>query len=76
MANTYVGDHLYTPDSTLVASLASPVMSVLMSNGTYGREMGTLGSVDTDTIAIMVDRQYLLYIARTYENQRLSLIHI
>ena len=71
MANTYLGDHLYTPSDELVASPASPVMSVLMSSGTYGREMGTIGSVDTDTVAIMVDRQYLLYIARTFENQRL-----
>ena len=67
----FSGDYLRTIDGTVVHSPASPILSSMISAGQYLREQSTVGTTETDNVAIAVDRTYLIRMNRSFENQKL-----
>ena len=70
-SNDFSGDWLYDLDGTAHYSPASPILASMLSSGQYSREQSTLGSIETDCIAINVDRSFIIRLTRNYENQKL-----
>ena len=68
-SNDFSGDWLYDLDGTAHYSPASPILASMLSSGQAKREQSTLGSIETDNLAVNVDRTYLVRLSRTYENQ-------
>ena len=69
MSNSYLGDSIETPGGTL-SSPAQTVLNGLNTSGLWYKDMMTVGDVDSDTMAVVVDCIFLMYIYRSYENQK------